>query len=92
MNTGDLISFLAKMCYYAQEHINDKDAWSTDRIDRADKLECTSYAVACFLSQHVNDSVDWDVVIQELSEYPAKPIPQWELIITDIIHKLQKHD
>lgn len=81
-----LDKMLAKACVYSQEHIDDKEAWSTDAADREDHLQCTSYMVACFLSQNTRDGdagVDWDVVLLELVEHPMKSEEAWAKIIND---------
>jgi hypothetical protein len=83
-----LISFLAKACYYAQEHIDDAQAWDISPENREQLLQCTSYQVACFISQNTvdgGDGVEWCVVIDELVEHPMKSEKQWEKIITKMI-------
>lgn len=86
-----LLSFMAKACMYAQEHIDDKDAWPTGKIEREDYLQCVSYQMACFFSQNTvdgDDGVDWDVVIKELSEHPMKSEKKWKKILGKIAKKL----
>lgn len=87
MKNIKLIDFLAQACHYAQEHIDDADAWGVDKDTRENLLQCTSFQVACFLSQNTvdgNQGVDWDVVISQLVEHPAKTIKQWEVIIAEL--------
>lgn len=81
-----LVTMLAKSCNYAQEHIDDGDAWDTSAGAREYLLQCVSYQMACFLAQNTvdgNDGVDWDIVITELSEHPKKTEKQWEKILND---------
>lgn len=84
-----LEQFLAKSCHYAQEHIGDAEAWSMDTLNRHRLLQCTSYQVACFISQNTvagGSGVDWDVVITELvaNDPPVKTEAQWREIIAKI--------
>ena len=86
-----LVTFMAKSCSYAQEHIDDKDAWSTDPSMREDYLQCVSFQMACFLSQNTRDGgegVDWDVVIGPLTEHPMKSEKKWEQILNRIAKQL----
>ena len=48
----NLETFLAKSLHYAQEHCGDPQAWSMNHEDRANRFECVSYQVACFLAQN----------------------------------------
>lgn len=78
---------MAQACSYAQDHIDDKEAWPTDVGFREDNLQCVSYQMACFLAQNTVDGrngVEWSVVIDELTDHPKKPVHEWEAI-------LQKH-
>lgn len=87
MKNIKLIDFLAQACYYAQEHIDDADAWGIDKVNRENLLQCTSFQVACFLFQNTvygNQGVGWDVVIAQLVEHPAKTIEQWKIIIAEL--------
>lgn len=80
MTTEDLVLFMAKACNYAQEHIDDPQAWSTEEIDRENMLQCVSYQMACFLAQytvHGYRGVEWGVVIDDLIAYPMKTEDQW---------------
>lgn len=81
-----LTSYLARSCYYAQEHIDDADAWDTSPDYRENLLQCVSFQVACFLAQNTVegcDGVDWNVVIPELREHPMKSLEAWNKIIED---------
>lgn len=87
----ELIALLSRMCHYAQEHIDDAEAWSTDRNDREQLLQCTSYTVACFLAQNTMQGgagVDWDVIITELVDHPMKTEKEWKKILTKHVAEL----
>jgi len=82
-----LDKMLAKACAFAQAHIDDQEAWPPDEVDREMLLQCTSYQVACFLSQHTRygrHGVEWSVIIDELVERPMKSQKQWRKIINDL--------
>jgi len=82
-----LSKMLAKACMYAQEHIDDKDAWPTDKETRENLLQCTSFQVACFLAQntvHGKHGVEWSIVIDALIEYPMKSEKEWQTIIDSL--------
>lgn len=84
MTPQDLVLFMAKACNYAQEHIDDPQAWSTGEIDREDMLQCVSYQMACFLAQNTvygEEGVEWEVVIDDLVAHPAKTEEQWVKIL-----------
>lgn len=78
-----LLNYLAKSCHYAQEHIDDLDAW--DNLERPLQLTCVSYQVACFLAQNTIDGleegVESDIILDELVELPLKSENQWEKVI-----------
>ena len=83
-----LVELLAQLCAYAQEHVNDKDAWPTDPESRSSLLQCTSFQVACFIAQNTilgDDGVEADVVLDQLIQYPAKTIEQWKAILRPIV-------
>jgi hypothetical protein len=82
-----LLDYLARSCAYAQEHIDDLDAWPASASRRLELLQCTSFQVACFLAQTTQqgeDGVFWDVVIDQLVEHPAKSEAEWTAIIDGI--------
>ena len=86
-----LIEFLAKNCYYAQEHIDDPQAWDINDYDRENRLQCVSFSVACFLSQNTVDGVDgveWHIVIDELVKHPMKSEKEWTRIIKKKVKEL----
>jgi len=86
-----LSGFMAKACSYAQEHIDDPQAWPTEPTLREDYLHCVSFQMACFFAQNTRDGgegVDWDVVIGPLTEHPMKSEGQWEIIIDEIAKEL----
>jgi len=79
-----LLTFIAQACSYAQEHIDDADAWATDPASREELLQCVSYQAACFLSQNTVDGgggVEWDIVLEDLTAYPKKSVEAWCVII-----------
>lgn len=79
-----LDKMLAKACVFAQMHIDDPDAW--EDFDRELMLQCTSFQVSCFLSQHTRDGchgVESSVVIDSLIERPMKSQRAWRKIIND---------
>lgn len=80
-----LVVFMARACHYAQEHIDDAEAWSTDPADREDYLQCVDYQMACFLAQNTvkgDGGVECGVVLDELTAHPLKSVGQW----LDILH------
>ena len=86
-----LATFMAKACHYAQSHIDDEDAWSTDPSMREDYLQCVSYQMACFFAQNTplgDNGVEWEVVLEELVEHPMKSEKKWLAIIERIAKQL----
>ena len=84
-----LIDFMAKSCHYAQEHVDDKEAW--DDNHREYYFTCVSYQMACFFAQNTirgHGGVESDVVIGELCERPMKTERQWRTIIQKIAKEL----
>lgn len=99
MNKNEqLLDFMAKACCYAQDHVGDPDAWPTDSLSREDLLKCTSYQIACFLTQNTvngGQGVEWSVIIEEListekDEYGmmVKSINQWKNILQKVVDEL----
>lgn len=90
MENSNLVPYLAQSCSYAQEHIDDLEAWPSLPAERSQLLQCTSYQVACFISQNTRfgkEGVGWEVVIEELVKHPAKSTSEWETIIQDIVNE-----
>lgn len=88
---NNLINFLAKACYYAQEHIDDADAWDTSFSNRENLLQCVSFQVACFLAQNTvlgNEGVECGVVLDDLATHPMKSEKEWEKIIKVLVKDL----
>lgn len=86
-----LVTMMAKACMYAQDHINDKDAWDTSESAREQYLQCVSYQMACFFAQNTvqgHYGVEWSVVIDYLVKYPMKSERQWERILDGIAKEL----
>ena len=95
--TNSLLDFMAKACYYAQEHVGDPDAWGKNIEDRESYLQCVSFQMACFLSQNTvngRDGVDWSIVIEELTDTQlnkgmmVKSVKEWKKILQDIADDL----
>lgn len=87
----NLLSFMAKACHYAQEHIDDEEAWPIGEVEREDYLQCVSYQMACFLAQNTvfgYNGVESDVVLKELAEHPMKSERQWTTILEGIVLRL----
>ena len=85
----DLLTLMAKSCYYAQEHVDDPEAWACS--ERCRYFTCVSYQVACFLAQNTVDGhegVDCNIVIDELIARPMKTEQQWEKIIQAKVKEL----
>jgi hypothetical protein len=75
---------LAEICYYAQQHVSDPQAWDHSKEHLEQLFQCTSYTIACFIAQNTvegDGGVDWDIVQEELCTMPAKSLKQWEQII-----------
>lgn len=86
-----LVTMMAKACHYAQEHIDDIDAWPDDEASRVNYLQCVSYQMACFFAQNTvngHNGVEWEVVIDMLVEHPMKSEKQWEKILNKIAKEL----
>lgn len=78
----ELIDFMAEACHYAQEHVDDSEAWQDHH--REFYLTCASYQMACFLAQNTkygHSGVESDVVISKLCERPMKSVKQWKKIL-----------
>lgn len=81
-----LITVMAQMCHFAQEHVGDPDAW--DHNDLEAYMICPSYQISCFLAQNTkegNQGVEWEIVHEQLCEMPVKSIAKWEKIIGDLV-------
>lgn len=84
-----LITMMAKACHYAQEHIDDLDAWRG--ISREQHLTCVSFQMACFLAQNTRfgkEGVDCNIVLEELVEHPKKSEKEWGKILNKIAKEL----
>lgn len=88
MTRNQLVDVCSKICYYAQSHSQD---WRQDHRDEL-AFQHTSFTVACFLAQNMSDEtqgVDWDVVLEPLTE-PFKTLGEWNRIIEDTISEYSK--
>lgn len=68
MNKNQLIETIALVCYFAQSHLQDN--WDEEK-DKACMLSCTSYVVACLLTQSTKygpDGVESEVFITVLCD------------------------
>lgn len=86
-----LVTFMAKACHYAQEHVDDAQAWRIDEGAREQYFQCVSYQMACFFAQNTalgGDGVDWEVVLDDLIAHPMKSEKKWEQILNRIARKL----
>lgn len=92
-----LATFLAQIASYAQEHVSDPEAWSNNPQIREQYLGCTSYTVACFLSQNTVDGhygVGCDIILPKLVDnalygsFMCKPEHEWESIMEGLIDDL----
>jgi len=82
-----LVTMMAQACMYAQNHIDDLQAWSVKAADREHLLQCVSYQMACFIAQNTGkggQGVEWAVILEELIEHPAKTEAEWEKILNEI--------
>ena len=83
-----LISMVASMCSYAQEHWAEAFKCATTQW-KEDCMAATSFAVACFLAQNTvqgNIGVEWEVVLVELIGQP-KTEAQWRKIIGTLVRE-----
>lgn len=84
-----LATFMAKACDYAQEHVDDTEAWSDEY--REFYFTCVSYQMACFFAQNTvrgHNGVESDVILDSLCERPKKSEKQWLKIINSIAKEL----
>jgi hypothetical protein len=86
MKSEDLVGLCADICYFAQEHTADEDAWGP----RGSKLlsqmmEPTSYTVSCFIAQNTVygfEGVEWEIVHEELIG-PVLTRKQWVEVLEE---------
>lgn len=85
----DLIRVLAKICSCAQNHSSDEEAWGPrGSPDLENQMNHVSYVVACLLSEHIDDSVDGDIVINALIG-PVKTEVEWRTFIENLVIELE---
>ena len=81
-----LTELCAKICFYAQQHSSDGDAWgprSNDALHRM--MEHTSFVVSCFIAQNTefgSEGVEWDIVHKELAG-PVLSYDKWLKVIEE---------
>jgi hypothetical protein len=83
-----LISMMASMCAYAQEHW-EEDFKTTDVALKEERMAATSFAVACFLALNTvqgNSGVEGEVVLVDLIGKP-KTEAQWRKIIGSLVRE-----
>ena len=99
---NQLVEFMAKACYYAQENCGDPETWSTNIEDREEYFQCVSYQIACFLAQNTvegHGGVDWDIILPCLVEVNiningdrsitmVKSIKEWKKILNKLAKEL----
>jgi len=93
-----LVDFMAQACSYAQEHCGDPQAWTTDKNERIQLLQCVSFQMACFLAQNTvqgDKGVEWEVVLEPLvstkrgkNGFMMKSVEEWKKIINKIAKEL----
>ena len=89
---NQLLDFMAQSCYYAQEHVH--EWWGEDdtKVEHVESMfECTSFQMACFLSQNTvdgNGGVEWDIVMENLTEPRQISIKEWTKILDKIAKDL----
>lgn len=89
--TISILDAMSHACRFAQDHIDDGNAWPTDEESRIQLLQCTSYQIACFLCRSTvlgEHGVDWSIVIDELSQHPSKSVKEWRKIINKKVKEL----
>jgi len=82
-----MVTMLAKACHYAQEHIDALEAWPKDGETREYLLQCTSFQIACFISQNTvygKEGVEWEIIIEDLVEHPMKSEKEWKKILNRV--------
>lgn len=85
----DLLTTVAEMCCFAQEHVQDPDAWDHKQLETY--MQCTDYQVSCFLAQNTksgNEGVECGLVINQLCELPPKSTEEWKKIIDELVGEL----
>ncbi len=87
-----LLTFMARACHYAQEHILDwHDEADLSTPSRETLLQCTSYQMACFLCQntvHGDWGVGWDIIIEELDNNRLLTEAEWKKILRRLVKEL----
>ena len=86
-----LITVMAQICHFAQDHVGDAEAWDHSKDNLEYLFQCTSYQIACLLAQNTRDGLDgveWEIVIDELTTMPPKEIEEWETIIEGYVDEL----
>jgi hypothetical protein len=88
MSLGQLVDICAKICYYAQGHSEDEDAWGPrNSSELFNMLQHTSFTVACFIAQNTEegrDGVEWEVVQDKLIG-PVLNLDAWREVIREVI-------
>ena len=80
---------MAQACHFAQEHVDDADAWRDN--SRWGYFTCVDYQVACFLAQNTVDGgngVEVNIIIDKLVERPMKSESEWKKILQKEVDEL----
>lgn len=72
---SNIVDLIAEICYYAQDHWRDM----RDEVEINTAMEATSHTVACFLAQYTDESVDTNIVVEELTG-DTKELGEWRFI------------
>ena len=86
MTKDDLVELCAKICFFAQEHSGDGDAWGPRCSDILYRMmEHTSFVVSCFIAQNAkfgSEGVEWEIVVKELAG-PLLSYDKWLKVIEE---------
>lgn len=77
---------LARMCHYAQEHVECFDPGHREAC-----LEPQSFVVACYFSDELDDGVEWEIVHEELCGPPLS-VDEWEKVLKSKLKELKSFD
>jgi hypothetical protein len=86
LSKEELLDTISKICYYAQSHSSDEEAWGERKTSELKyMLEHTSYVVACFIAQNTDyggAGVEFDIVLNELAGKVRK-LNKWRKILKE---------
>lgn len=88
LSRAPLVDICAEMCFFAQSHSADQEAWGPRKSAKLDNwMQHTSFVVACWLAQNTvlgSDGVEWEVVQDDLCG-EVKDLDTWKQIITNLV-------